>query len=197
MVKNKEKPIPGYASDNTEEVKKKKDQVMVILVGNVGCGKTTLSRRYADRNYVVVSRDALRSMIDGERYKFDFDLEPHVFEIETNAIEIFLEAGYNIVVDETNTSLRTRFRLLRLAEEHNVQTLIHVLPRLGRKECIDRRMKHDKRGYTRKRWEEIWDMFDKSYVEPNYKEGFDWMLREKYPQQTLGRLVRYGYRQNS
>lgn len=184
-------------AENKEESKKKKDQVMIILVGNVGCGKTMISRRYADINYVIVSRDALRSMIDGERYKFDFKLEPHIFEIETTAIDIFLDAGYNIVVDETNTSPRTRFRLLRLAEDHNVQTLVHILPRLCRKECIDRRMKHDKRGYTRKRWEEIWDMFDKSYVEPDYKEGFDWMLREKYPNQTLRRFVKYGYRQNS
>ncbi len=173
---------------------KKKDQVMAILVGNIGCGKTTLSRKYADKKYIVISRDGLRSMIDGDRYKFDLELEPNVYDVETYAIELFLRSGYNIVVDETNTSLRSRRRLLMIAEDHNVQTLVHVLPRLSKKECVDRRVKDTKRKYTKEKWEEIWDLFDSKYVDPELKEGFDWMLREKYPKQTLGRLVRHGYR---
>ncbi|TDI96954.1 MAG: ATP-binding protein [Deltaproteobacteria bacterium] len=182
--------------ENKEEHKKKKDQVMVILVGNIGCGKTTLSRKYADKKYIVVSRDGLRSMIDGDRYKFDVELESLVYDVETYAIELFLRSGYNIVVDETNTSLRSRRRLLMIAEDHNVQTLVHVLPGLNKKECVERRMKSN-RGYTKEKWEEIWNMFDKNYIEPDYKEGFDWILREPYPKQTLGRLIKYGYKQNA
>ena len=170
----------------------KKDQIMAVLVGNIGSGKTTLSRQYADKGFIVLSRDGLRSMIDGERYRFDPEVEPHVFDIETYAINTFLKAGYNIVVDETNTSVRTRGRLLRIAQEHNVQTLVHVLPILSKKECVDRRMKHSNRGCSRKKWEEIWTRFDKSYVVPNPSEGFDSILKEVDPKQTLWRLIKYG-----
>ena len=176
----------------SEPVEIKNPQIMVILVGNIGSGKTTLSRQYADNDYVILSRDSLRSMIDGDRYRFDPELESYIFEIETYAINTFLKAGCNIVVDETNTSVRTRGRLLRIAQEHNVQTLVHVLPRLSKKECVDRRMKHSSRGYSKKKWEEIWTMFDKSYVAPDPSEGFDSVLNEVDPKQTLWRFIKYG-----
>lgn len=170
----------------------KKDQTMVVLVGNIGSGKTTLSRQYASNSYVILSRDSLRSMIGGERYRFEPQLEPFIFNIETHAINTFLQEGYNIVVDETNTSVRSRSRLLRIAQEHNVQTLVHVLPRLSKKECVDRRMKHSNRGCSRKKWEEIWTMFNKSYVAPDPSEGFDSILKEVDPKQTLWRSIKYG-----
>ena len=79
-------------------MKNKKE--IIVMVGNIGSGKSTFIKKYVDKGYVVVCRDSFRYMIGGGQYIFNLDLEPAIFAIETDALINFMASGVNIVVDE-------------------------------------------------------------------------------------------------
>lgn len=145
---------------------------LVILVGNIGSGKSTLSKQYAEKGYVIISRDALRYMIGGGKYRFDPIIEPGISAGNLSLIQIFMELGESIVIDETNLLRRIRFNYLALADQFNYKKKAVVLPYLSKEESVKRKMQnpHDTK---QEKWEELWEKFDSIIEFPTVEEGFN------------------------
>jgi predicted kinase len=157
-----------------------KTKRLVILIGNIGSGKTTLAKRFVEKGYVVISRDALRYMIGGGKYIFDKQLELSVWAAERAIFEIFVEAGLNIVVDGAALSKRLRggyFSTLDIVDVWDYKCIAVVLPRLSMSECVERRMKDPHQQNDKNLWEGIWEKFDSQYEEPSLDEGFDKIIQ--------------------
>lgn len=152
---------------------------LIILIGNIGNGKSTLAREYVKKGYVIISRDSFRYMIGGGNYRFDLKLEKFIKKSAVATLKCFLKSGYNIVYDEVNLSKILRQPTIQLAKEFNYKVVGVQLKRLSQKESVDRRMKNPHGQYDRNLWNEVWERFDSIYEEPNLKEGFDKIVRIK------------------
>lgn len=73
---------------------------LVLLMGLPASGKTTLAKEYVSKKYKRINKDDLRCMLDNS--VFTKENEKNVLEIRDGLIELFIEKGYNIVIDDTN-----------------------------------------------------------------------------------------------
>lgn len=151
-------------------MKNKKE--IIVLVGNIGSGKSTLVQKYVKKGYVVVCRDSFRYMMGGGQYTFDLNLEPAVFAIETDALINFMRLGVNIIVDEVGMSKKMRKKYLALSEMYGYKAKAVVMKRLSKKVSVDRRMQNPHGQPDRDLWESVWEKFDKCYEKPTKQEGF-------------------------
>lgn len=146
---------------------------LIMLVGNIGSGKSTFVKELTKRGYIVVSRDALRIMVGGGKYVFDVDLEPEIFRIERYALRVLSDFGHNIVIDETNMSLTIRGRHLDCIKDKGYRKIAIIMPKLSKEESITRRLEDNHGDNGRQVWGDVWDRFDKIYTAPTKEEGFD------------------------
>ena len=151
---------------------------LVVLVGNIGSGKTTLAKKYVKRGYVCVSRDGLRYMIGAGEYIFDPLTEPRIFVMERLLLEHLMENSHNIVVDGVGTSTRLRSEYLFLAQMYKYSVIAHVLPKLSKNEAVARRMKNPHGSSDKATWDRIWKRFNKRYTDPTVREGFKKVIFE-------------------
>jgi predicted kinase len=152
---------------------------LVVLVGNIGSGKTTYTHKLVAKGYVAISRDALRYMIGNGKYIFNPKLEPIIFHSEEAIIRNFMSVDANIVVDEVGIDKHTRNRYLELANHFNYQTICVCLPKYSMEECVDRRMQDPHGQPDRALWESVWKKFNKRYQKPTLVEGFDKIIQLK------------------
>lgn len=159
----------------TKEVtyKFKYEKKCYILVGNIGCGKSTYVKNNLQGENVVVSRDKIRYMFGNGDYVFDKKLEPTVAEANICIIENLMRTGVNIVIDETNVNDILRASYLTLAKSNGYESIAIVLPRLPKELAVDRRMNDPHGQPNREIWESVWERFDNMYVNPTLEEGFD------------------------
>ena len=153
---------------------------LIILVGNIGSGKSTLCSEYAQKRYIIISRDALRYMIGNGRYRFDLKIESAVWSSELHIVEEFMRLGVNLVIDEVGLTRRMRSRYLVLAKLYQYDSVAIILPSLSMKQSVDRRMKDPHGQPDRKLWEDVWLRFDSVYEEPTCKEGFKQVIRKRH-----------------
>ena len=152
---------------------------LVMMVGNIGSGKSTLVKHLTKKGYVAVSLDALRYMVGGGEYLFDEDLEPSVFKIGSHALRELSDAGYDIIIDETNVSLPIRERHRSCVDDKGYTHIAIVMPKLSKEESVKRRMQQS-HGYDGPEvWGEVWERFDKKYTEPSIAEGFSKIIQHK------------------
>lgn len=150
---------------------------LIMLVGNIGSGKTTLVKQLTKRGYIVISRDALRYMVGGGEYLFDVDLEPEIFRIERYALRVLSDLGHNIIIDETNMSLTIRGRHFDCVKDKGYRKIAIVMPKLSKEESVARRMQANHGNGAKEVWGDVWERFDKIYTEPTKEEGFDMIAR--------------------
>jgi len=150
---------------------------LVILVGNIGSGKSTICKKYQKEGYVVIARDCLRYAIGGGIYVYNTKYEPIIFETELCMLESFMELGVNIVIDEVGVSRAMRMHYIIPAKDYGYTVKCHVLPQLLRKTAVDRRMQNPHGQYDRDLWEQVWDRFQSKYEEPSFDEGIDDIIR--------------------
>ena len=55
---------------------------LIILVGNIGSGKSTYAKKYQKKGYIVIARDQLRYAIGGGEYIFNTKYEPLIWKTE-------------------------------------------------------------------------------------------------------------------
>jgi predicted kinase len=152
---------------------------LVILVANIGEGKTTLAKKYQEKGYIVVSKDSLRYCIGAGNYIHNYKYESIIWEIEERMLEAFMELGVNIVVDSICVSKRMRKRYINIAQYNNYKVKCHILPRLSMKEAVDRRMQNPHQQNDRNIWKRVWRRFDKVYENPKLSEGINKIIKEK------------------
>ena len=149
---------------------------MIILVGNIASGKTTITKILSSK-YVIVSRDSLRYGIGAGEYKFDKELEPAIRETALCMAKELLKTGRDLVIDETNVTKRLRAPYIEEANRAGYTITAMIMPKLSKKESIDRRMKNPHDQNPRKLWESVWSSFDMAYEEPDKSEGFSKIIR--------------------
>jgi predicted kinase len=151
---------------------------LIILVGNIGEGKSTLCKKYQKKDYIVIARDSLRYAIGGGNYIFNEKYESIIWKTELYMLRKFMELGINIVVDEVGINKVMRARYVVPAKEYNYTIKCHMLPKLTMKEAVDRRMNDPHGQPDRKLWESVWVKFNNMYEEPTLNEGFDEIIHE-------------------
>jgi hypothetical protein len=72
-----------------------------------------------------------------------------------------------------------RKRYIDLADSFDYKVICYLLPKLNKKDSVDRRMTNPHGQADRKLWEMVWDKFDKIYEKPTLKEGFSKIVKVK------------------
>ena len=153
----------------------KKQPEIILLVGNIGSGKTTYIKKKINKKFshIVVSRDALRYMIGAGKYRFDLNIESAIWQSELNIIENFMQLHQNIIVDEIGINRSLRNRYVKLAKKFGYKVIVIQMPIFSMRKSVNRRMKDPHGQPSRKLWESVWKKFDNMYEAPSKKEGID------------------------
>jgi len=150
----------------------KRKPEIIIMVGNIGAGKSTLVKQFVELGYRVVSKDAIRYMLGGGEYIFDVALERQVDTIAKSALIELTYAGYNVIVDETNTTSLERKDYLHYIRGDYEKTAL-VFPKISKEESVKRRLQSNHGNTSKEVWEQVWEDKNSSYQVPTKKEGFD------------------------
>ncbi|MBN1467701.1 MAG: AAA family ATPase [Fusobacteriaceae bacterium] len=152
---------------------------LIILIGNIGSGKTTFikSQRLVKKGYVVIARDRLRYAIGGGDYIFNVDYEPIIWQTALELFEKFLKLGVKIVVDEVGITKLIRKRYIFLAKKYKYKTIGIEMPRFSKRKSVNHRMKNPHGQFDRRLWERVWDKFNKVYEKPTKSESFSQLFR--------------------
>lgn len=150
---------------------------IIILVSNIGGGKSTLAKQYAKKGYVIISRDSLRYMVGAGNYRFDKKLEPFIKQSAVSVLTEFLKSGFNLVYDETNVSKSLRKPTIQLAKIYGYKVVAVILPRLSKEVSVARRLKTPHGNFSKKTWERVWEMFDTIFEMPDKSEGIDRIIK--------------------
>ena len=156
---------------------------LVILIGNIGSGKSTLCRQYIKKGFIVISRDSLRYMIGAGEYIFDQKYEPAIHAANLAILEQFLAWGHNVVMDEVNITKNLRAAYIKRAQtisqyrQYKITGI--VLPRLSKEVSVERRLRSPHGNFPRSTWEQVWENFNRMYESPTKTEGFDKIIRLK------------------
>ncbi len=146
---------------------------LIILIGNIGTGKTTYAPQYVKKGYVAIARDTLRYAIGDGKYIYNPQYEPIIFTIERFMFHQFLIKGVNIIVDEVGVSKEMRKHYIEEAKRFGYKITAIEMPHLTMKEAVDRRMNNPHQQNDRKLWEQVYAKFEAMYEEPTKEEGFD------------------------
>lgn len=155
----------------------KKKPTLIVMMGNCGSGKSTYARKVAQKGYLYVSRDDIRTMIGGGTYIFNKNLEPAVFDIEHYAIAMLMDTEKNIIIDEVGLSKNLRAPYVELAGEYGYSPVLYIMPRLKKTESINRRMTNPRGDISREEWAKVWDKFDRIWEDPDKSEGWDQIVK--------------------
>ena len=152
---------------------------LIITVGNIGSGKSTIARQYVKDGYVAIARDYLRYAIGEGHYIFNADYEPIIWKVETYMYRKFVDLGVNIIVDEVGMNKNLRKKYINYAKKRGYQIIAMVMKKLPIKEAVNRRMKDPHGQFDRGIWEQVWSDFNRIYQPPKLNEGFDKIIMRK------------------
>lgn len=151
---------------------------MVLMVGNIGSGKSTYVNHLLKSGYLNVSRDGLRYSIGGGEYLFDLKLEPAIKKVVLLLAEEIMKTGKNLVIDETNMCTEIRLPYIQLAKKYNYRSYAIIMPKYDMDCSIDRRLQSPHGNFDRSIWETVWKRFDSIYDEPSKDEGIDFIIKK-------------------
>lgn len=110
---------------------------LLLLKGLPASGKTTFAKELVrnDGNWVRVNKDDLRNMLNGG--KWSGGRERRIVKLERQLVSQAIEAGKNVVVDDTNLNPTHERYFKGLAESHNADFEIKEFD-TPLEECIKR-----------------------------------------------------------
>lgn len=148
-----------------------KNQVnkLYILIGIPCSGKSTYANKnFNDPNTVIVSTDEIRRELTGT-YRFSLETNNRVFEIAKVEIQTWLDKGYDVVFDATNTNKKYRKKFIGIGIKNEAQ-IIGIVFRTPIKLCL---IRNSMRDSERKVPEEIIVKMSNFNSELDASEGFD------------------------
>jgi hypothetical protein len=154
---------------------------LILPVGNVGCGKTLLSRRFTRRGAVRVCHDEILSMMHGTSASYVGELRDVYHQVEEDVIGGALSRGLDVYVDRTNIDKATRERFLSIARFVSEKRVFRKLSPVtvaaidfgpGNDRDLERRRRAP-RGASPDRWAEVFEAFKERYQSPSVDEGID------------------------
>lgn len=93
--------------------------MLIMLKGLPASGKSTWARENVNARTKRVNKDDLRAMIDNSAHSKD--KEKQILHIRDYLIEMWLEHGFDVIVDDTNFHPRHEERLRQLADKHKAK----------------------------------------------------------------------------
>lgn len=153
------------------------EKELIVLIGNIGSGKSTYSRKYQEKGYIIISRDQIRYSIGNGVYVYNTLYEPIVWKIEDYMLRKFLDLGVNIVVDEVGVTKQMREKYLNYALISNYRVIAIEMPRFSMEQSVERRLTNPHGQYNKQLWEKVWQKFDTCYEAPIKAEGFHEIIR--------------------
>lgn len=147
---------------------------LIIMIGNIGSGKSTFANKYQQKGYIVISRDQLRYGIGNGNYIFNLKYEPTIWKTELYLFRKFADLGVNILVDEVGLTKSMRRRYIPYAKKKGYKVTAIELPRFCMGESVTRRMINPHGQYNYKLWCKVWNKFEGIYeVVDKKREGID------------------------
>jgi len=141
-----------------------------VLIGNIASGKT--SYREGIPEHYLISRDRWRYNIGLGSYVWNPDLEPGITRCCKAELKLAIEAGLDIIVDETNMSRASRKWVLDMVPDTYTKEAI-VFPNMGENEHVKRRLGCNHGNTSEETWRRVYRRKNKSYQAPTTAEGFD------------------------
>jgi predicted kinase len=153
-----------------------------LLIGPIASGKSTLTRRFADRGDIIVNDDAIVTAVHGGNYRlYNEKLKPLYKATEHSIIMSALSMGRDVVIDRPNFRESTRRRYIELARSFDVPTTGYIMAKAAPEEHAARRMKSDPRGYTLQYWIEVAKAHELRWQNPSMDEGFAGLIYVSHP----------------
>jgi len=154
---------------------------LILLVGNIGSGKTLLSKRFVVNGAVRVCHDDLLSMMHGGAYVPEMREVYH--QMEEDVIGGTLTRGGDVIVDRTNLDEATRARFLQIAKFISDKRRYHdsKAPEVkvvcydfgpGNDSDLYRRIRQP-RGVLASTWANVFQTLRAKYEKPRMLEGID------------------------
>ncbi len=144
---------------------------LILMVGNIGSGKSFLASKLAKKGCVVVNMDNIQQNLAGGEYGlYDFAKRDIYYAIETSAIETALKQGFEVVVDRTNMDKKTRKRYIELGKKYTDKIVCYDYG-AGSQQELKRRLENSQ-GVPNSQWSEVFNMMRKKYERPDLVEGF-------------------------
>lgn len=154
---------------------------VIMTVGNIGTGKSTLVRKLVQSGHAIVNMDAVQASISGGIYGAYDSAKKDVYrETEETMIVSALRAGVSVCIDRTNMDRKRRQRFINLSKEHtDTVKCIDFGP--GEEKHLNRRLA-DARGVPRATWQSVFNSMRQAYEKPDISEGFTEIIKppERY-----------------
>ena len=146
---------------------------IILMVGNMGSGKSTYVKSLIECGYFAVSRDAIRYMFGAGKYIFNNKSELSTVRGASAIVRGLMLSEVDIVVDETHMNTCSRSGYIKLAQDNGYNIIACILPKVNREVSVERRMQNPHGQFDRNVWYGVWDKFNNMWEEPTLEEGFN------------------------
>jgi len=141
-----------------------KEQTLLVLKGLPASGKSTYAKELVARGWKRVNKDDIRAMIDNSTWSKENETDVQKVEV---AIAVgFLNAGKNVVVDDTNFGWEDKWK--GVAEKMGIKFEVKFFD-VSLMECIERDSKRGDKSVGAKVIQRMHDKFLKPQ-EPEYSD---------------------------
>jgi predicted kinase len=146
---------------------------IVLMVGNVGAGKTTLSNKLKDVNTEYISIDEL-----GEEFENKYGSDKYIVPWNREIIKLVVESiekKCNIIIDGNLITKRSRNIVRQLAQGAGYKAICCDFGP-GTAKQLQRRIK-DSPVRSPHDWTQVFEQKKDSYQIPTLEEGFDKIIK--------------------
>ena len=148
-------------------------QLMYLICGNVGVGKSHIARKIArQEGGVIVSIDAIASLCHGgDLDRYDSNLKDIYHAAEKALIAKSFDQGVSVIIDRHNINVATRQRYIRYWKGKG-GTVVAIDMGPGDEGTLHRRV-IDGKGIPKRKWASIHDSNLGRWEPPTEEEGID------------------------
>lgn len=151
---------------------------LIILVGPIASGKSTVARRLAQQGAVTITGDAIVNSLHAGRYTlYREELRPLYKAMQHTACTTALEMGLSVVVDKTSITAESRRQWLQIAKAYSTPSFAIKFAVESPETHAKRRYESDPRGYSYEKWLEVARSMAQRWQEPTLEEGFERVIQ--------------------
>lgn len=118
-----------------------KGQIIYVLMGIPGSGKTTWARKMAskDNNTIIVSNDDIRFLLKHD-YLYDGSEKQQILvrKISDSILKNAIEMGYNIIIDQMSLTKKSRMETVQRIRSIKKDVIIYLIRFEGSDQNLER-----------------------------------------------------------